>query len=278
MKYLKLYEYIRDLESLKYYIFDWDDNILHMCTVIHLERNIDGKWIDFDIETKDFPDIKNKYPENPLNNDEWKIKYNTFDEFGDNGPRGNKAFLYDTIKSIRDGKFGPSWKIFKKAIIDGKLFAIITTRSHNSETIKNVVRYIIEYVLNRVEREIMYDNLRYFNAVFRDKPVDLIEDYLDKCFFIGVTSNDFFYKFKFRPTKSAESLDMAKVHAINYFINNLRRYSTYLRLPLKVGYSDDDPSNISSVKNLFLSYEKNLEFIENFYVFDAKNKGNRIKI
>ena len=38
--------------DLKYYIFDWDDNILHMPTYIHLERKLaNGTWVPHLVST-----------------------------------------------------------------------------------------------------------------------------------------------------------------------------------------------------------------------------------
>ncbi len=46
--------------DLKYYIFDWDDNILHMPTNIHLERrNEDDNWVPHSVSTAVFSVIRN---------------------------------------------------------------------------------------------------------------------------------------------------------------------------------------------------------------------------
>ena len=46
--------------DLKYYIFDWDDNILHMPTYIHLERRLaNGSWVPHLVSTALFAVIRN---------------------------------------------------------------------------------------------------------------------------------------------------------------------------------------------------------------------------
>ena len=46
--------------DLKYYIFDWDDNILHMPTYIHLERRLgNGHWVPHLVSTAVFSVIRN---------------------------------------------------------------------------------------------------------------------------------------------------------------------------------------------------------------------------
>ena len=45
--------------DLKYYIFDWDDNILRMPTYIHLERRLrDGSWVPHLVSTALFSVIR----------------------------------------------------------------------------------------------------------------------------------------------------------------------------------------------------------------------------
>ena len=45
--------------DLKYYIFDWDNNILHMPTLIHLERRTDrGDWVPHAVSTAVFSVIR----------------------------------------------------------------------------------------------------------------------------------------------------------------------------------------------------------------------------
>ena len=45
--------------DLKYYIFDWDDNILHMPTRIHLERRTEsGEWVPHAVSTSVYSVIR----------------------------------------------------------------------------------------------------------------------------------------------------------------------------------------------------------------------------
>ena len=44
--------------SLRYYCFDWDDNILVMPTMIHLENYVDGQWEKMDITTSEFANVR----------------------------------------------------------------------------------------------------------------------------------------------------------------------------------------------------------------------------
>ena len=47
----KFSEFIFESNSLElhFYSFDWDDNILHMPTVIHMDRKEGSNWIPVDV-------------------------------------------------------------------------------------------------------------------------------------------------------------------------------------------------------------------------------------
>ena len=96
----KFNQYIKESNTvdnhLLYYAFDWDDNILNMTTVIHMEHLINGEWIPEDVSTSKFAEVRN-------DKDNWRIlngdPEQAFSEFRDNGPRGNVAFLEDVKNS-----------------------------------------------------------------------------------------------------------------------------------------------------------------------------------
>ena len=95
----------KKLEQLKYYLFDWDDNILKMHTMLHFWRKEGDELIPFDITPEEFADMRKKYPTDYMDNDEYHADFReTFIEFRDFGPRGDKAFLEDVITSIKMGK------------------------------------------------------------------------------------------------------------------------------------------------------------------------------
>ena len=275
-----IFEY-KNINMLKYNIFDWDDNLLIMETPLHFQKFKDGKWINVDIYPNDFAQIRKKYPTNYMDNEEWKGDLNyTFVEFRDYGPRGNNAFIEDVKKTIKDGKFGPSWYEFIKTIVEGRLFAIVTTRGHEPETLKSAVRYIIDNVLTKEEKDEMIENINNFNEMFNIQTNDIISEYLNNCYFIGLFSKAFVEEFNYVP--SGEKLNQGKKDAINKFVNYVRQFAKDKRIPLKVGFSDDDINFSGAAKELFLNMEKSLDFPENFYVFDTSNPkirgGVKVKI
>jgi len=276
-----LFEY-NSVDALRYYIFDVDDNLLFMETPLHFQHFEDGKWVNKNIMPTEFAQIRKNYPSNYMDNNEWKgdSKY-SFIEFRDFGPRGPNAFVDDVKLSIKDKQFGPSWETFLNVLKEGRLFAIVTTRGHEPSTLRSAVRYIIENILSPEDQEKMNKNLQNFNEIFGVVPTgDLVTQYLNECYFIGLFSQAFQDEFHYDPT--GPKLNQGKQDAINKFVNFVRGFSERTKIPLKVGFSDDDVNFTKSAKELFMSYEKTLNFPENFYVFDTSNPklkgGVKVKI
>ena len=275
-----LLEYVQ-VESLRYSVYDWDDNILIMHTPLHFQHFEDGKWVNKDIMPHEFAQIRKKYPSDYMDNIEWKgdAKY-SFIEFRDFGPRGANAFIEDVAQTIKDKSFGPSWETFLDTLKDGRLFAIVTTRGHEPSTLRAAVRYIIENVLTPEDRLEMEKNLKNFNEIFGVVTDDLVTQYLNECYFIGMFSQAFQDEFGYNPT--GPKLNQGKQDAINKFVNFVRNFAKRTKKPLKVGFSDDDINFSNAAKELFMKMEKSLDFPENFYVFDTSNPklkgGVKVKI
>jgi hypothetical protein len=272
---------LESVTEFKYYIFDWDDNILIMETPLHFQHFENGKWVNIDISPSEFAQIRKKYPSNYMDNTEWKgdPKY-SFIEFRDFGPRGTNAFIDDVKKTIKDKKFGPSWEVFIDTLREGRLFAIVTTRGHEPATLRSAVKYIIENVLTPEDKAEMEKNLQKFNDIFGVKTVNLVDQYLNECYFMGMFSQAFQDEFQYNP--AGPKLNQGKQDAINKFVNFVRDFSQRTKKPFKVGFSDDDVNFSAAAKELFMKLEKSLDFPENFYVFDTSNPnikgGVKVKI
>lgn len=236
---------------LLYYAFDWDDNILNMTTVIHMEHLVDGEWIPEDVSTSRFAEVRG-------DKDNWRILGGdpelAFSEFRDNGPRGEVAFLEDVKESISNGKFGPAWDDFKECLSKGSLFAIITARGHESGAMRRGVEWIIDNVLSEEEIYSMYNNLLKFAYLFRDENEyprilkgqpskdRLVSLYLDNCDFVGVSA----------PSRggSPANPEKAKEDALLEFKNKINTFSEKIGFDAKVGFSDDDLGNVKHIEDL----------------------------
>jgi len=258
---------------LLYYAFDWDDNILNMPTVIHMEKftNIlrmptvnhmekftvqrtDGDWVPTDVSTADFAVVRG--------DDNWRILNGdpsaAFSEFRDNGPRGKEAFLLDVKKAIAEKRFAPAWDDFVECLTSGAVFAIITARGHEPEAMRPGIEYVIDEVLTDDQKQEMYSNLLAYLYMFKDENIDnvprLLEDlsapskdsivkaYLDNCDLVGVSA----------PSRSgsASNPEKAKEDALMEFADKADRFASMVGRKAKVGFSDDDPGNVKHITDL----------------------------
>ena len=264
MTVIKKYKkYLKNIENLEYFIFDVDDNLLILDTPLHFQHFENGIWKNKNITSSDFAEIRKKYPDNYMNNVEWKAdqKY-SFIEFGDTGPRGVNAFLEDSIYAIKNKNFGPSWEVLINALIEGRLIAIITSRGHEPSSIRSVIEYIVKNVLTKNQQEEMKKNIQNFNLFFNVKTDDIINQYLNSCYFMGITSNAFVDEFNYFP--QGKNLNQGKQDAINKFTTWVRKFARQTKLPISVSFSDDDINYLNAAKELFMRMEKSLDFPEMF--------------
>ena len=65
--------------DFKYYIFDWDNNILHMPTQIHLERRrADGTWEPLSVSTSAFAVLRSDRENYRPPNGDWEQSFADF--------------------------------------------------------------------------------------------------------------------------------------------------------------------------------------------------------
>lgn len=238
-------------KQLLYYAFDWDDNILSMPTVIHMDHLIDGEWVPEDVSTADFAKVRG-------DSENWRVVNGdpdlAFSEFRDSGPRGDAAFLEDTKKAISAQRFSPAWEDFVECLVNGSLFAIITARGHEAPSMKKGVEWIIDNVLSEEQLYEMYNNLLKFAYLFRhNKEYDrilkgqpsahpLVKLYLENCEFVGVSA----------PSRGGSPSDpeQAKEDALLLFMDRVNKFAASVGYKAKVGFSDDDLGNVRHIENL----------------------------
>lgn len=270
---IKYSEFSKITESykLKYMAFDWDDNILFMPTKIHMQKNVDGEWVDRDVSTDVFAQIRKS--------EEWRIKDNdpgkAFSEFRDFGPRGEKAFVEDAMKALNDKRFGPSWDQFLKCLIRGNIFAIVTARGHEPHVIREVVEHIIESYLDDEEKNEMganltaYHNLFYGTDHMKDLSFEyLLDYYLNHCEFIGVTSDSFIEGSGGQA--DASNPEKGKQIAMEMFVDKIHTWGKKVDREVMVGFSDDDKGNVDHIHKFFKN-ELSLKYLINYSVFDTSD-------
>lgn len=240
-----------DSNILLYYAFDWDDNILNMPTMIRLEKKVGDQWVPTDVSTAEFAEVRG-------DKENWRYLNenpgDAFANFRDTGPMGDTIFLEDTKRAISSGKFAPAWQDFVECLSNGSLFAIITARGHESESMRKGVEWIIDNVLTEEQVFSLYNNLLKFAYFYdisteRDRLLkgvpsqnELITLYLDNCDFIGVSA----------PSRGGtpDNPEKAKEEALLAFKNKVDRLAGQLGMKAMIGFSDDDLGNVAHIEEL----------------------------
>lgn len=267
MKISKFTQFIKESTELElhYYAFDWDDNILHMSTLIHMDKKEGDSWVPVDVSTADFAKVRNDKENYRMRNNNPDEAYSEFRDFG---PRGPKAFLEDTKSALSKNDLGPAWKSFIQCLSEGALFAIITARGHEPDSIRESVEYIIDNNLSDDEKFLLYSNCLKHAYIFKgDKEVDfdripkgqlsktpLVKTYLDSCYYWGVSSNTFRKEFleKYWAEGNASNPEKAKEMALDFFIKKCHELGDKVNAKsVSLGFSDDDPGNVEHVRKFF---------------------------
>jgi len=253
-KKLNISEGISDIGTpdLKYYAFDWDDNILEMPTKIIL-MDSDGQEVG--ISTEDFADYRSM-----ISTEEFQYDGKTIVGYADNPFRnfrveGDKQFIIDSLLA----KPGPSWDDFVECINGGSIFSIITARGHTPSVLKESVFNMIITNHMGIDMNQVTENLKKYREIVGEEKMsgnELINYYLDLCRFYPVTYGE----------GSAANPEEGKIKALREFINYVKSISieigkkAFFKNDVKnnfvpnIGFSDDDPKNIESLKG-FLDKE-----------------------
>lgn len=239
--------------DMKYYAFDWDDNIVIMPTQIVV---LTDKEEEVGMSTEDFAEHRSDIGKKPF---EYKGK--TIIGYAPNPYRnftvqGDKNFIVDSMLA----KLGPSWDDFREAVNGGSIFSIITARGHNPETLKQGVYNYIVNGFGGINKDELVRNLKKYRDFANEETAtdeEMIQQYLDLLKFHPVTFGE----------GSASNPEEGKIKALRQFIDYVKNMSTRLNqgkaffkndvknnfVP-QIGFSDDDPRNIESIKS-FLEKE-----------------------
>jgi len=232
--------------DLKYYAFDWDDNIVTMPTQIILLSEDDE---EVGMSTEDFADYRALIGKKPF---EYKNK--TIIGYADNPYRnfkveGDKAFIIDSMVA----SLGPSWDDFVECINGGSIFAIITARGHTPSVLREAIYNFIVTDHNGISKETLIENLKKYRNMTGDETKDgqiMINEYLDLCKYYPVTYGE----------GSAANPEEGKIKALREFISYVKEMSerlgkqAFLKNDVKnnfvpmIGFSDDDPGNVEKIK------------------------------
>jgi hypothetical protein len=245
--------------DLKYYIFDWDDNILRMPTFIHLERMTqNGDWEPYPVSTSAFAIMRNETDKFRPPDGNWEKAFREFRDF----PSDDESKFLKDARAAMDAvlagtaKIAPSFEAFKKALVEGRIFAIVTERGHRAATLKAGVWLFIKKMLSPTERDEMMLNLRGYIACYEGIAVnnaleddEVLDRYLDMNRYHAVTSPEFIKFINSVEMPDSDRSEIRKRFAITDFLEYL--FDMVRRIGMKknisVGFSDDDPGNVQAV-------------------------------
>ena len=275
---------VRD-RDFKYYIFDWDDNILRMPTYIHLERRLpNGQWVPHLVSTALFAVIREDTVHYRPPGNDWS---KAFVEFRDFASDDESKFLIDArtaIQRILDGTEAPppSFEKFKRALVEARLFAIVTARGHRNETLRKGVEMFLDAFLSEYERAEMIRNMRGYivcynseeqNAAMSDD--DVRDYYLGLNRYHAVTSRQFESLIMGQASGENPSTEERKQLAISDFIQHIFHIIEEIggTKPISIGFSDDDAANVRAVTD-YIQRELSKHFPSvRFVVYDTSDPG-----
>lgn len=242
--------------DLKYYAFDWDDNIATMPTRIMVK---DDKGDVIGMTTEDFAHYRSKIGKEEFDYNGKNIVGFDEDPFRNFRTAGDKAFLIDAMLA----KPGPAWSDFVECINNGSIFSIITARGHNPNTLKEAVYNYIVSDFKGINKKELVKNLkkyRHFTDEEELSDLELIKSYLDLCRFYPVSFG----------TGAEANPEEEKVKALEEFVNYVKGLShelnkkAYLKNNVKnfflptIGFSDDDLKNVETIKKHFENKPDNI--------------------
>lgn len=231
------------IPDFKYYAFDWDDNLMFMPTEI-VVKSYGGQEIG--MGTADFAEYRGK-----IGKEDFDYKGHTIVDFAENPFRnfsttGDEQFIKDALIA----KTGPSWDDFIECINGGSIFAIITARGHNPETLRKGVETIVKEGKGGLSYEKCVDSLKKYKGIMDGDSEEMFQEYLDLC--------------KFHPVSfgagSAANPEEEKIKALEGFIQHVNALSDELKISMElendiknnfvptIGFSDDDKKNVDNVK------------------------------
>lgn len=237
--------------KLKYYSFDWDDNLIEMPTKI-LFKDIKNGGIK-EVDTHSFAEIRSELPQLGL---DYLPNQGSFINFRDND-KANEDFIHDAVVAPT----AQAWPAFVKAINSASFFAIITARGHSPQTLRLGVKAVIEAEKEGISKEQLINSIKKYYEVTKIKlPTEdedaLINLYLSKCQFSPVSHPSIAGS----GSNAAGSPEELKVREFNKFKKKMQDISSKLRQRNKkltlndagfleshefeIGFSDDDIKNV----------------------------------
>ena len=252
---------------MKYYAFDWDDNLMFMPTKIYL---LDDDGEEVGMGTEDFAEYRTQIGKEPFEYEGFTIVNFAPDPFRDFRVTGDGKFLKDVMSA--ELATDAAWPDFVEAINNGSLFSIITARGHRPSTLMMGVKKLIDSNRGGIDSDSLYDSLKEMRINSGENPADKeteIMKYLKMNRYYPVSYGE----------GSATNPEEAKITAMNRFKQYVQGQAEKLNLRLSkkieneirnkfipmIGFSDDDPRNIKAMS-------KGVKGVKIFSTYGGKKK------
>jgi len=235
--------------TMKYYAFDWDDNLMYMPTKIYTK---DDKGKVVGMSTEDFAEYRTEIGKEPFEYEGHTIVGFDKNPFRDFNVPGDEGFLKDAMKAPT----GPAWDDFVEAVNNGSVFSIITARGHTPSVLKNAVYNLIKKNKHGLNQKELVKNLKKYRELADEDDLsdeELLRSYLDMNRYHPVSFGQ----------GSAANPEQLKVDAMKEFmtyVNNLSRRlqeKAFMKNKISnyfvpyIGFSDDDLRNVQAMKKHF---------------------------
>jgi hypothetical protein len=235
--------------TMKYYAFDWDDNLMYMPTKIYLK---DDNGDSVGMSTEDFAEYRSEIGKEPFEYEGHTIVGFDEDAFRDFRVTGDKKFLVDAMKA----PIGPAWDDFVEAVNNGSIFAIVTARGHTPSVLKNAIYNLIKKNKHGLNEKEVVKNLKKYREIADEDDMsddELLRTYLEMCKYHPVTFGE----------GSAANPEELKVSAMKQFMEYVKNLSHRLQekafmknkisnyFTPYIGFSDDDLKNVETMKKHF---------------------------
>jgi len=240
----------------KFFLFDWDDNILVMPTKILMDKKTKRGWTPVEVDSEEFREVRKRI------GSDYRLRPDSFTQFKD-----PKQFEIDLLFALENQNFGPSFEKFIDVLINGDDFGIITARGHSPNVIKDGVKVLIKNYFTPQEIKLMIKNLGGEN----------VEKYLSRQKYRTVSSQEFSDEFNLGV--GSQSPEVGKKIALTDYIHNVVKATNKLvndekYTKISVGFSDDDLGNIKAVEEI-IREELQKKFPDiNFVIYDTSDPKN----
>jgi len=251
-----------EVNTIRAYSFDWDDNIINMPTKIKMLKKTDNGWEKVNIGTSDFAIVRD--------DENYELDEGAFDNF-----ISEESFLNDLQIALDNESFAPSFEKFKEALIYANPISIITARGHNPEIIRKGVDLVISNTFNEDELGTMIKNIeKVYPELEGGDLATTLKTYLDSHDYHTVTSEIFADKFGTDMGSAANPEENKKIALRDYVTKIVAQAGKMVNTShnkLSVGFSDDDLGNINAIIP-FIKEVLQVEFPEvDFIVYDTSD-------